>query len=294
MSGYAANQNDTLVSYEFTWSMDKLSCWRPMYFAHVVFCYFVALAGVGCMVTRLWPGPPHLQLHRWFGFAYIVSMLWAMGTSLIIHNTGLPPAVLVSFVWVLGGLTIGWMVIRLHDNKMNAAAFELAKDDIASGASRGMTLDEVLAQHKRTVATKKSFAQSFFSYRMVHASFMFTSWLNIAGRIFASDQSGDFTCYTVPAYKPISTEHGDFTGNAQLQMVSPYNPNFSKLPWAKTGLLMWGVLLSVFPVLAAAGIYASCLACARRNLARPVVVKAKSDVREDASASSGSSDGSNA
>jgi hypothetical protein len=281
--------NDTLVSSDFTWSLDKLSCWRQMYFAHVVACYVVFLAGVGCMVTRLWPGPPHLQLHRWFGFVYIVSMLWAMGTSLIIHNTGLPPAVLVSFVWVLGGLTIGWMVIRLHDDKMNAAAFELAKDDIASGASKGMTLNEVLAQHKRIVATKKSFAQSFFSYRMVHASLMFTSWLNIAGRIFASDQSGDFTCYTVPAYKPISTSHGDFTANAQLVAVSPYDPDFNRLPWAKTGLVSWGVILSVFPFLFAAGVYASCLACARRNLARPV--KHKSDAREDAaSTGSGSSD----
>jgi hypothetical protein len=281
----AINYNDTMTSSDFTWANDKVSCWRNMYFAHVAFCYVVLLTGLGCMLTRLWPGPARWQLHRWFGFGYIVSMLWTMGTSLVIHNEGLPPAVLVSFVWVLGGLTIGWAVIRLHDSKMNAAAFEMAKDDIMSGASKSLTLDEVLAQHKRAVASKKSFAQSFFSYRMVHASFMFTSWLNIAGRIFASNQSGDFTCYTVPAFKPISTPHGDFTGSEQLQALPAYDPNFSTLPWAKTGLLGWGALLSVVPVLLAAGIYASCLACAQRNRARPVAIKAKSDMRERAESS---------
>ena len=37
-----------------------------------------------------------------------------------------------------------------------------------------------------------------FSFKIFHAAFMFTSWLNIAGRIFASDQTG-YLPYSQPA-----------------------------------------------------------------------------------------------
>ena len=85
-----------------------------MYFAHVVLAYLCFFAGIGCFITRLWPGKCEWHLHAWFGFMYIVFILWTTGTAMIIHNTGLPPAVLISFIWVLGGLTVGWALIRLH------------------------------------------------------------------------------------------------------------------------------------------------------------------------------------
>ena len=139
---------DSLTSPDYTWSWSKISCLRSMYFAHVFWCYIVFLAGIGCMLTRLWQGPPAWRLHSWFGYWYIISMLWATATSMLIHNTGLPPAVLVSFIWCLGGLTIGWFLIRLHMAKMDAAAFEVVKEEIMSGKASDVSLPAALAKHK--------------------------------------------------------------------------------------------------------------------------------------------------
>jgi hypothetical protein len=106
----------TLVDTEFTWSYSKLSCWKGAYFAHVIFCYFVFLSGIACFVTRCWDRIK--WTHLWFGRIYILSMLWATATSILIHNTGLPLAVLWSFLWVMGGMTIGWVVINLYQQHM--------------------------------------------------------------------------------------------------------------------------------------------------------------------------------
>ena len=263
---------DSLTSPDYTWSWSKISCLRSMYFAHVFWCYIVFLAGIGCMLTRLWQGPPAWRLHSWFGYWYIISMLWATATSMLIHNTGLPPAVLVSFIWCLGGLTIGWFLIRLHMAKMDAAAFEVVKEEIMSGKASDVSLPAALAKHKAEIMANKNFAQRFFSYRMLHASAMITSWINIAGRIFASNQSGDFTCHTIPANKPISTPHGDFrqTTLTGLTAVSPIDPDYARLPWARTGLFAWGAILLVAPALIAAAIYACCICCAIKRKKNPL------------------------
>jgi len=72
-----------------------------MYFVHVVFCYLIFISGILAMVTRLVPA--FKWTHAWFGRAYIISMLWATASSLVIHNTGLPASTLISFIWALGG-----------------------------------------------------------------------------------------------------------------------------------------------------------------------------------------------
>ena len=79
----------------------------------------------------------------------------------------------------------------------------------------------------------------------------FTSFINILGRVFRSDQSGDFSCYTYPVYKPIDTKV--FKGaNAPLTFVPTHSPNYSSQPWAKTGVTGWGIALSIGPLLGSA------------------------------------------
>ncbi len=65
------------------------------------------------------------------------------------------------------------------------------------------------------------------------------------GRIFASNQSGDFTCHTYPVYKQL-----DFPGfnglNKSLTYVPIHNPTYHKLPWANKEAT-WGAALSLGP-----------------------------------------------
>lgn len=72
-----------------------------------------------------------------------------------------------------------------------------------------------------------------------------------AGRIFASNQRGDFTCHTYPVYKPINTKH--FAGaDAPLTLLPTHDANFDRLPWARTGLVGWSVALLLGPLFGAA------------------------------------------
>lgn len=37
------------------------------------------------------------------------------GTSLIIHNSGLPAATLISFIWCLGGMCVAWIIVKVRN-----------------------------------------------------------------------------------------------------------------------------------------------------------------------------------
>jgi hypothetical protein len=45
-------------------------------------------------------------------------MFWCMATSLLIHNTGLPMPIIVSFLYMLVSITIGWNAIKLYMSRM--------------------------------------------------------------------------------------------------------------------------------------------------------------------------------
>uniref|UniRef100_A0A383W6A7 Transmembrane protein n=1 Tax=Tetradesmus obliquus TaxID=3088 RepID=A0A383W6A7_TETOB len=261
----------TLFNPDYTYHYDKISCMKGAYFAHVVFCYFVMLTGVGAFVSRVVPS--FKWTHVWFGRGYIISMLWATATSLVIHNSGLPPATLISFVWVMGGMTIAWIIIKFHEARMQHLALAAVARSLAeapagpitssdnSSSSSGtagkalLDLDARINEEKGRIAASKTFAQRFFSIKALHGMIMFTSWINIVGRIFASNQSGDFTCHTYPVYKPLDTP--DIPDSASLDVASltllpTHNPDYAKLPWAKLGTAGWGAALSLGPMAGAA------------------------------------------
>jgi hypothetical protein len=267
-SGYP---DDTMTNTRYTYHLDKVSCVRDVWFAHVTFAYLIVLSAIGCLVTRCLG--KYRWMHVYFGRLYIIFMLWCMGTSLLVHNSGLPIAVLISFIWAIGGLSLGWIIIKLHQLQMEKKVAELMNEKIEQllletkdpwtlkSKFKGIETKEdiqtetpgifetLLSESRMEIIQKRSFGERMLSYKAMHGALMFMSFINIFGRIFGSNQSGDFTCHTYPYYKQIDTPK--FKGfNQSLTAVQLHDPNYGKLPWAH-GLHWWGIELSVGPLLLA-------------------------------------------
>lgn len=94
----------------------------------------------------------------------------------------------------------GWALINVHQARMAAAAFASATERLAAAGAPPLPpggLAALVAGEKARAAASKGFVARLFSLKAVHGALMFTSWLNIAGRIFASNQRPDsFSCYT--------------------------------------------------------------------------------------------------
>ncbi len=245
-----------MTSLEYTYSLDKISCVKTVWYAHVAFALLVVCSGIGCLVTRM----IYKHLHVYFGRLYIICMLWCMGTSLVVHNTGLPIAVLLSFIWVLGGLTIGWILIKLHQGNLEKKVSKLFKtkvetQKITTGDIESLEITAILQTLKMEIQKTKPFRERMLSYKAAHGTFMFMSFINIFGRIFGVNLSEGFTCHTFPYYKQLDSPK--FKGLGQpLTHVPIYDAHYDKLPWAH-GLVWWGVEFSIGPI-----IFALIIGCA--------------------------------
>lgn len=220
----------TLFSPDYTYSYSKYSCIRGFYFAHVTFCYLTFLSGLVCLVTRALP-PTYKKFHAWSGRLYILCMLWATATSLLIHNTGLGLSTLISFAAVLICLSVGWFAILFYRIGLQNEAFSQIKPE--SIEEHG-GLQAAVSSKITEILEKKTAFQRLVSLKSMHGVLFFVSWFNIMGRIFASNQSGDFTCHTYPVYKPINTKDHSGLGK-RLSVVVQDDPYVDRLPWMKVG-----------------------------------------------------------
>mmetsp|Transcript_32632 Transcript_32632/g.83368 ORF Transcript_32632/g.83368 Transcript_32632/m.83368 type:complete len:289 (-) Transcript_32632:268-1134(-) len=236
--------NTTMESPDFTFSYSKFSCVREMYVAHVFFCYVVFITGLLAMVVRLVPSVKFM--HIWLGRAYIHSMIWATATALLINNTGLPAGVLLSFVWVLGGLSVGWVVINIHQGQIERQAMLNVQTALKVGQVPVDNLMAAIQQEKGRIAEGKSWLQRLCSWKALHGALFFTSWLNIAGRVFVTPVNPDhWVCYTYPYYKPVDSADHVGAGTGELVPVPIHNPDYDNQPWARTGLTAWGLIMSL-------------------------------------------------
>lgn len=115
------------INYHYTVANDKFSCVDSVFPFHIVCCWFTFFMGAFAICVRLFeflnavmnfmPGlGPLNSIHMWFGRAYILGMIWTIASSSLIRNEGLPLGVIVSFLWVLGGLTFGYIMIKLDNS----------------------------------------------------------------------------------------------------------------------------------------------------------------------------------
>lgn len=247
---YLASDGTTMSASDFTlgstWHLSKLTCLREAYFVHVILCWLVFLAGIGAMVSRVIPQIK--WTHAWFGRAYIIFMLWNTASSLLIHNTGLPYNTLILFSVLMIEIATAWPIIKLHQSKIDQKALIQAGAQLAKAPlPEGKTLEGVIKQAKMEIVNKKTCFQRFFSYKALHGILMVMSWGSIAGRIFASNQSGDFQCHTYPVYKPINAMAGPTKGmdlaGQPLELVPRIDPRYDRLPWAAIGEVTWSIML---------------------------------------------------
>jgi hypothetical protein len=172
-------------------------------------------------------------------------MLYATASSLLIHNTGLPLAVLYSFAICIGGLTVAWILILLHKSWLYNLALKGVHENLLKiGILINKPLSNYINNEKMKILDKQSVTKRIFSYKMFHGALMFMSWINITGRIFASDQSGDFQCYTYPIYKVGNDTMGMNQSVIEFDIVPENDPNYDRLPWAHIED-WWAVIFSV-------------------------------------------------
>ncbi|KAJ3319719.1 Histone-lysine N-methyltransferase setd1a [Boothiomyces sp. JEL0866] len=250
---------ESLFTTDYTFVQSKYSCIKSFYPLHVLMAYTIGISGIMCMVSRVVPG---LQwTHVWFGRMYILAMIWATAFSLLIYNTGLPTGVLFSFLWVLGGLTIGWMAISIHSVLIgNKAMSNVSKNIAEDGLDQKGSIKDLIATEKQNITRNKTMRQRIFSLKTLHGCLMFMSWINISGRIGVTNPADKFECYAYPAYKPISTSRYNGTGTSNnIVLIPPQDPNYSKAPWAYREA-QWAAMLSLGPLAGAfivAVVYAS-------------------------------------
>lgn len=195
--------DNATVDLTYTYHMGKFSCIYEFYFIHIWLNRVIYYGGMVCFLSRL---VPQLKfMHAFMGRVYISAMVLSTAAAMVIHNTGLALGVLVAFVWVLGGMILGWFIIQLHQNQMNSLAIDLVDKWIKENTLGGRSLAEALNEAKMQVSKAKTWTQRFVSYKAAHGILMTLSWFNIAGRFWASEVDTEFACYTYPYYKGVES-----------------------------------------------------------------------------------------
>lgn len=147
-------------SLEYTYAFSKYSCVSWVYPFHIVFAYLVALSGLFALLGRVIPklAPYHAMFGRW----YLIFMLWCMATSLLIHNAGLPMPIIVSFIYLLVSITVGWNTIKLHTSKIAEQVREKVNFKIneligKNYSDKPLDVKELEDEAKKSILIQKTF-----------------------------------------------------------------------------------------------------------------------------------------
>lgn len=199
--------DQSFYTLDYTFSDSKYSCISWMYPLHIIFAYLVGLTGLLALISRV--VPKMTPYHATFGRFYIICMLWCMASSLLIYNTGLPFPIIVSFIYLLVTITIGWNVIKLHSSRITSLVTEKVNEKLNTLLFRGshsiqIDINKISQEEKNSIQLSSTFFQRMFSLRMLHGILMTFSWSQIVGRTFVTNPFKSFHgCWTYPAYKSL-------------------------------------------------------------------------------------------
>jgi hypothetical protein len=158
-----------------------------------MFAYLVVLSGFLALLSRVINKlrPYHYTFGRW----YLIFMFWAMASSLLIHNSGLPLPIIISFLYLLISITIGWNAIKLYTYRIGEQVRSRVNKRINAmiGKSQSAQSEDVvdikeIEDNERTaVLAQKSFFERVFSLKMLHGFAFAFSWSQMLGRSFVTN-----------------------------------------------------------------------------------------------------------
>lgn len=223
-----------------------------MYYVHTGLAYTIYYLGYLCFASRVVPQMKFA--HAFLGRLYMTAMLFATAAAMVIHNTGIALGILLALVWALAGMTLGWFVIKLHQNNMLNGALAMVDTWIEAGTLGSRKLETAIAEAKQQISMAKTMGQRFKSSKSLHGILMTLSWFNIAGRIWATSVPDYFTCYTYPVYKPVNTTRYATAGmnleGQPLKLVEQDDPRAVGAPWRRMpgAELGWAAILFTTPI----------------------------------------------
>lgn len=188
---------------DYTYAYNRYSCITWVYPIHIACAYALTAAGLLALLSRVIV--PLKTWHSLFGRLYLIFMFWCMGSSLLIHNAGIPFPIIVSFLYLLGGITIGWLAIYWHIRNMDLTLWHRVQIATREALMMGQTdldLQLIRQQELGKIVNQKTFTQRFFSLKTVHGMFLTFSWCQMAGRLVVTNPGNQWHgCWTYPAYK---------------------------------------------------------------------------------------------
>jgi hypothetical protein len=234
--------SDIPVHARWTYSYNKLSCWDMMYTIHMVFTLLLTFIGAACLITRVWAR----HLHPWFGRGYIALMTLSLSTAMLINNTGLPIAVLISFAVVVAGMLFGWLAVLLW-KKGASQILDETWDQKMEEARRDNKIEaqQVRRRVQGAYIINLSANAGLNKWKCLHGALMFISWFNIAMRTWTMrlDPSRKGDCFTYPFYKPVACYAPGCVNNTWVS-VPLDDPNYPTMPWVVTGLAIWAMCVN--------------------------------------------------
>eukprot|EP01129_Flabellula_baltica_P008126 TRINITY_DN31_c0_g1_i1.p1 TRINITY_DN31_c0_g1~~TRINITY_DN31_c0_g1_i1.p1 ORF type:complete len:258 (+),score=29.76 TRINITY_DN31_c0_g1_i1:53-826(+) len=206
----------SLTDLSYTYAYSKYICIDWVYPLHILFSYTVVLMGILAILARV--VPQIAKFHVWFGRFFVVFMFWAMASSLLIHNTGMPLAIIISFLILLITLSIGWIAIRWWSTKKTEQITKAVEERINSKQLKNVDLNELFASERAKDFNKQTYWQRVLSLKTLHGVLMTLCWYQLAGRTAVTNPFSSWHgCETYPAIYE----------NGTLQYLPEQNPTGS-------------------------------------------------------------------
>lgn len=108
--------DESFTTLDYTYSFSKYSCIAWVFPIHITFAYLVVITGFLAMISRVVDKlrPYHATFGRW----YLIFMFWCMASSLLIHTNGLPFPIIISFLYLMISIALGWNAIKVHTARL--------------------------------------------------------------------------------------------------------------------------------------------------------------------------------
>ena len=163
------------------------------------------------------------KYHTLLGRIYLLSLFWCMASSLLIHNTGLPFFVIVSFLFLLFSSTIGWLVIWVASNTFNDTVNEKMNVAIKEvDNSKTINLFKLKGEEIKKMDENLTFGERYLSLKTLHGILMTFGWYQMLGRLLVTNPAQWSQCWTYPAFK---CPNANFIAGKDPAFLSGMNEN---------------------------------------------------------------------